>query len=106
MRRFERINEIPLTYYAEVPVEIEVYGDYHTIARFFDELSKMKRIVYVQDVSIGDPDFQSEDDSPKITVTGHAVTFRFLSEAELEERDGGKKKKGKKGGRKGGKKGG
>ena len=94
--RFTRIDEIPLAYYAEVPVEIEVYGGYHQVARFFDELSKMKRIVYVQDVSIGSPEIEGDDVA--VTVTGHAVTFRFLSDSEIEAQDPSKKK-----GRKGGK---
>jgi type IV pilus assembly protein PilO len=101
VRGFTRIDEIPLAYYAEVPVEIEVYGGYHQVAKFFDELSRMKRIVYVQDVSMGAPEIEGDDVA--VTVTGHAVTFRFLNDAELEAQDpNNKKKKGRKGGKKSG----
>ena len=104
VRRFDVIDEIPLPekFYAEVPVNIEVYGDYHTVARFFDELSRLPRIVYVQDISIGDPETVDED--TMVTVTGQAMTFRSLTADEVapaDKKKGGKKKGGRKGGKKG-----
>jgi len=102
VRRFERIDEIPLTYYAEIPAKFEVYGSYHRVARFFDELARMKRIVTVQRISMGSP--EEQDGEVRVTVTGQVVTFRLLTEAELGAQSSGKK--GKKKGRRGGKKGG
>ena len=45
VRRFQAMDEVPLPdkFYAEVPVKVEVVGDYHTVARFFDELSRLPR---------------------------------------------------------------
>ena len=101
VRGFARVDEVPLTEeeVVEVPVSIEVYGGYHQVANFFDKLSKMRRIVYVQDITMGSPEFVGED--VFVTVTGQAVTFRFFNEAELAEKNGGGKKKKKKKGNKG-----
>ena len=73
------MDEVPLPdkFYAEVPVKVEVVGDYHTVARFFDELSRLPRIVHVQDMRIGDP--KTVDEDTMVTVTGQIMTYRWLS---------------------------
>ena len=95
VRGFARVDEVPLADVVEVPVSIEVYGGYHQVANFFDQLSKMRRIVYVQNITMASPEFVGDD--VFVTVTGHAVTFRFFSDSELAEKEGGGKKKKKKG---------
>lgn len=81
IRKFQPMPEVKRQYYAEVPVSLEVYGSYHEVAMFFDRLSKLGRIVYVQDVEMTSP----EDRGGKVymMVTGTAVTFRFLTEDEI-----------------------
>ena len=96
IRSFQPLPEVRREYYAEVPVGIEVYGSYHEVAMFFDRLSKLGRIVYVQDVEMDAP----EDRGGKVylRVTGKAVTFRFLTDAELaKSRESATRSKGKKG---------
>lgn len=97
VRKFTPLEEKLREYVAEVPVELEVRGSYHEVAMFFDRLSKMNRIVYVQDIEMG----AAEERGGKVylTVEGKAVTFRFLTDAERAKR--GKGKKGKRRGRKG-----
>lgn len=41
--------------FIRMPVNVEVAGGYHTAAIFFDRISKLSRIVTVQDVRIGTP---------------------------------------------------
>jgi type IV pilus assembly protein PilO len=96
VRKFTPLAEEKRDYVAEVPVELEVRGSYHEVAMFFDRLSKMNRIVYVQDIEMG----AAEERGGKVylTVEGKAVTFRFLSDAERAK---GGKGKGKRRGRKG-----
>ena len=47
--------EDPSKLFLRMPVNVEVAGGYHTAAIFFDRISKLSRIVTVQDVRIGTP---------------------------------------------------
>ncbi|MCC2639975.1 MAG: putative Type pilus biosis protein PilO [Nitrospira sp.] len=47
--------EDPSKLFIRMPVNVEVAGGYHTAAIFFDRISKLSRIVTVQDVRIGSP---------------------------------------------------
>ncbi|MFM2246796.1 MAG: pilus assembly protein PilO [Pseudomonadota bacterium] len=99
VRRFQPLPEVKKDYVAEVPVALEVTGSYHEVAMFFDQLSRMSRIVYVQDVTMSDPD--ERGDKVYLTVTGKAVTFRFLTDEE-KAAEAAKAKGKKKGGGGGG----
>lgn len=75
-KAFRPREEVPRDFYAEVPIEIELTGTYHDIARFFDDLAKLPRIVNVSDLRIN-----IEKESPlttRLLVRGNATTFRFL----------------------------
>ncbi|MED5373094.1 MAG: type 4a pilus biogenesis protein PilO [Myxococcota bacterium] len=95
IRKFKTMAEVPRQYYAEVPVELEVYGSFHEVAMFFDRLAKLDRIVYVQNVELADPD--ERGGKVYVKVTGTAVTFRFLSDDEIARQSGQKGKGGKEG---------
>ena len=45
--------EDPSKLFIRMPINVEVAGGYHTAAIFFDRISKLSRIVTVQDVRIG-----------------------------------------------------
>src|SRR4051812_45203620 len=68
--------DVPHDFYAEVPVDIAISGDYHTVALFFSKVSQLKRIVNIQNVKMGSP--IEKNGKILLTVTGQAVTFRFL----------------------------
>ena len=88
---------------AAVPVSIEVQGTYHEVAMFFDRVSKLNRIVYMENIEMDEA--EEIGGKVKLTVSGRAVTFRFLSEDEIGASKGkGKRRKGKRGKRRGGKK--
>lgn len=94
VRRFTPLPEATRQYVADVPVELEVQGSYHEVAMFFDRLSKMNRIVYVQNISMTEP--KERGGKIYLTVTGKAVTFRFLTQDEVEKNSDTGKSKGKK----------
>jgi len=78
-RAFRPKDEIPRDFYAEVPIEIEFTGSFHEIARFFDDVSKLPRIVNVSDLKV-----EIEKESPlstRLVVKGNATTFRFLEQS-------------------------
>ncbi len=94
IHRFLPQDEVIHEYHAEVPVELELRGSYHEIAMFFDRLSKLSRIVYVQDITMEEP----EEASGKVivTVSGRLTTFRFLGEGErggAAPKEAGKRRK-------------
>ena len=91
VRRFQPLPEKAREYVAEVPVSLEVQGSYHEVALFFDRLSKMNRIVYVQDIEMNQP--QVRGGKVYLTVTGKAVTFRFLSDEEIQRAEEASKAK-------------
>ena len=71
-RQPERLHD----FYAEVPLAIELEGNFHDIARFFDRMAKLSRIVNMGELEMH---VASEDaDGTVVTVSGTAVTFRFL----------------------------
>lgn len=99
VRKFQPLPEVTEEYYASVPVAITMDGGFHEVAIFFDRVSKMGRIVSVQDIKLADPVESGTDVT--LTVTGKAVTYRFLTDKELAEkqqRDKDASKKKKKGG--------
>ncbi len=80
-KSFRPRDEIPREFYAEVPIDIEFTGAFHDVAMFFDEVSRLPRIVNVGelDVSIGREDALAT----VLSVRGQASTFRFLEEDEV-----------------------
>ena len=63
-------------FYAEVPLAMTVTGNYHQIAVFFDQISKLKRIINVTGIKLTDPKVANEKVQLKATYT--ATAFRFL----------------------------
>jgi type IV pilus assembly protein PilO len=71
---FVRINwmpEIEKEFYTELPIQIEVIGDYHQIGNFVSEIAKLPRIVSLHDFLIQ----SREDGSQSFNVI--AKTYRY-----------------------------
>jgi len=68
-------------FFARIPVRMRVKGSYHEILTFLDEVSRMKRIVNVNDIQLGKPTVQNE----KVVLESDflATTFRFLTPEEM-----------------------
>jgi type IV pilus assembly protein PilO len=77
---FRPMPDIQRDFYAEVPVEISISGGYHEIALFFAKVGQLKRIVNSQNVTMASP--IEKNGKMNVTVTGQAVTFRFLETAQ------------------------
>jgi type IV pilus assembly protein PilO len=69
-------------FYAEVPVDIAVRGNFHAIVSFFDEVGRMDRIVNVSNIELKAT--KAKDQQQSIDVFSQATTFRFLDQAERE----------------------
>lgn len=83
IKSFQRRDEVEHGFYAEVPISIEIEGRYHDIARFFDLLADLPRIVNMGSLSIK---VASENfESTRLKVKGTATTFRFVGKVTKDE---------------------
>jgi len=85
---FKPKGEIRREFYAEIPVDIAVRGPYHNVGVFLDKISKLPRIVTVNNLNMGGP--QRVDNEMYLNTTFNLITYRFIEPAP---EDHGKKKK-------------
>ncbi len=77
--------EIPKDFYAEIPVDMKIFGKYHQLGTFFDKVSKLSRIVNFRDVVIvSKPQRRRGDMSPdsSIEASFSVITFKYVEEDE------------------------
>ncbi|MFB3818803.1 MAG: type 4a pilus biogenesis protein PilO [Candidatus Methylomirabilales bacterium] len=67
-------------FYAEVPIEMRVEGQYHALGGFLDRVSKLERIVNVSDIRVNPLSAQAQAQRADKTVVAElrATTFTFL----------------------------
>jgi type IV pilus assembly protein PilO len=75
---FRPAAQVKKGFYAEVPIEIRVEGEYHTLATFLDRVSKLERIVNVADLRISPLAAQRAKTGRTISADLKATTFTFL----------------------------
>ena len=74
--RFKPSGEVTKGFYAEVPVELKLSGSYHQAGAFFDAVSKMKRIVNIQNLTMGGA--KEVDGRMALNIDCRALTYRFV----------------------------
>lgn len=67
--------EVPNDFYAEIPVNIMISGPYHNVGYFLDQISKLERIVTVDNISMGSP--KKEGSEMILRSTCKMTTYRF-----------------------------
>ena len=67
----------PKDFYAEIPVTINVRGPYHNMGFFFDQVSKLERIVTVANVKMSSP--KKEAGEMLLNSDCRLVTYRFTN---------------------------
>ena len=70
-------------FYAEVPVDITVKGNFHNTVSFFDEVGRMNRLVNINNIGFKNPTIAG--DRVVLETTSVATAFRFLDEAERKK---------------------
>jgi type IV pilus assembly protein PilO len=80
LQRFDNQAAVLHDFYAEVPIQLDLLGTFHDLARFFDRISKFGRIVTVGQVTIS-----AVTDAAPNTIQSKctASTFYFLPEADV-----------------------
>lgn len=74
---FKPLADIPKDFYAEIPVTINVRGPYHNMGYFFDQVSKLERIVSVTNVKMSSPN--KEGGEMLLNSDCQLVTYRFTN---------------------------
>lgn len=80
IKSIQREPEVPHDFYAEVPFRIELEGGYHDLARFFERVGRLPRIVNIGrlEVKVGSEGRRGTN----LKIDGTATTFRFLSDED------------------------
>ena len=81
--RFAPKPDVPKDFYAEVPVDIVVYGSYHSLANFFTAVGNLPRIVNMQNVTFSE--IKTDRGRTMAKVSCLATTFRFLDKKEIKD---------------------
>lgn len=87
---FEMKPEVAKDFYAEIPIDIRAVGDYHGMATFLEEVSRLNRIVNIRNITIapaktmtrktarGSTTVQNED---ALAMMCTAVTYKFIEDS-------------------------
>lgn len=93
---FRPAGEVSKSFYAELPIQVEVTGTYHDLGRFASGLAALSRIVTVHDVVISslDRSVRSAAAASKLRMQATVKTYRYIEDEETkkaqETKKGGK----------------
>jgi len=89
---FRPRTEVPQEFYAKVPIELVVLGNYHSIGIFFDKVSKLPRIINVVDFNMARAkEIKGRGETEILVKTSCLLnTYRFI-EKKSEEKKSEKK---------------
>lgn len=90
---FEPKAEKKKEFYAEIPVAMNIKGDYHNLALFFDQVARLSRIVNIQNIKITNSKAKNTRD---LSTKCMAVTYKFVDTSANKNKKKSKKKKRKK----------
>ncbi len=87
---FRPAGEVSKSFYAELPIQVEVTGTYHDLGRFVSGLAALPRIVTVQDVVISslEKDVRGAATASKLRMQATVKTYRYIEDEETKK--GGK----------------
>jgi type IV pilus assembly protein PilO len=89
--RFRPTAERPKQFYAEVPLELVFLGTYHDTGMFFDRVSKLSRIINVENFKMAPS--EKSGDQTRLKAQAVATTFRFLEEGATGAKQKSKSKR-------------
>jgi len=70
-------------FYAEVPVDITVKGNFHNTVSFFDAVGRLDRLINIDNIGFKNPTISG--DNVILETTSVATAFRFLDDAERKK---------------------
>jgi type IV pilus assembly protein PilO len=78
---FKPGQETVADFYAEMPIQIKIKGNYHDVGAFATDISKLSRIVTLNDLNIAPVTKDSKDSVLALEAT--AKTYRYLDSSEI-----------------------
>jgi type IV pilus assembly protein PilO len=75
--------DVDKEFYYEKPISIEITGNYHNLALFYDRLSNFSRLYNIEDFTI--KSLRNQTDASTITAQSTATTYIFKEELPEEE---------------------
>ncbi|MEJ2096506.1 MAG: type 4a pilus biogenesis protein PilO [Deltaproteobacteria bacterium] len=87
--QFQPKNEVVKEFYAEVPLAMQLVGNYHNVAVFFDKIANLPRLVNVSEIRL-----VPQQNGTKLSTACQALTSKFVEPSEVPKKGSkGKKKK-------------
>jgi type IV pilus assembly protein PilO len=81
---FEPKAEVAKEFYAEIPVEMEMSGGFHSTVMFFDKVTSLNRIVNIRNISMTIAQPTKDDEKAKLKTKCQAVTYKFIEPGEAQ----------------------
>jgi type IV pilus assembly protein PilO len=78
---FKPGQETVADFYAEMPIQIKIKGSYHDVGAFATDISKLSRIVTLNDLNIAPLNKDVKDSI--LTMEATAKTYRYLDSSEI-----------------------
>jgi type IV pilus assembly protein PilO len=89
-------GHVPKEYYEEWPIAMSLAGNYHVLAKFFERIGKLYRIINVNDFAVTTATQQRAGASSGNTLTGSCVATTFIYKEEAPKTTTTKPKGGRK----------
>lgn len=83
IRLVEPRPEEPETHYVRLPVNLQLTGRYHQLARFFYNVSRLDRLISMEDIRVHQPTLEGEEVRLQVDVL--ATTYRRPSQEETPD---------------------
>jgi type IV pilus assembly protein PilO len=80
---FKPGQEVVADFYAEMPIQIKVLGNYHDIGAFATDVSRLSRIVTLNDLSISPLQKDVKGGGGTLVLEAIAKTYRYLDASEI-----------------------
>lgn len=93
---FKPGQEVVADFYAEMPIEIKLLGNYHDIGAFATDVSRLSRIVTLNNLSIAPVKSNLKGASGTLMLEAVAKTYRYLDSSEIASKRAEEQKKGRK----------
>ncbi|PIE05691.1 MAG: hypothetical protein CSA75_03425 [Sorangium cellulosum] len=74
------MEEAVQQFYAKVPMQLKLTGKFHQIAKFFNGVGQLDRIINIEDIRLSEPKVVDED--VIITVECLATAFRSIQQSD------------------------
>ncbi len=82
LKAYAPLEEVAQNFYSKVPMRLEMAGHFHQIAKFAYELSKVDRIINVEDIELTDPKIVGDE----VVLRGKCLATAFHTTKPKEAR--------------------